>query len=73
MQEKISTLAFEESSTHVRLCELRLQLHRVDRLSAGIAPAFSMNVHFPSLHTLTSISIRFSCTYCSGVRPMACR
>src|SRR5215469_2085374 len=42
-------------------------------LNVGTPPAFSMNVHLPSAHTFSSISIRLSCTYCSGDSPMACR
>jgi hypothetical protein len=42
-------------------------------LNVGNAPPFSMNVHFASAQTFSSISMRFSCTYCSGERPMACR
>lgn len=41
--------------------------------NAGTAPAFSMNVHLPSAHTARSISMRLSCTYCSGESPIACR
>ena len=34
---------------------------------------FSMKVHFASAHTRCSISMRLSCTYCSGDKPIACR
>ncbi len=41
--------------------------------NVGTATPLSMNVHFPSAQTARSISIRLSCTYCSGDRPSAWR